>query len=111
MGALPSLRLLYLVDDIRSPRTIAKSVAHQWYWSYETIFGNQNFDSYMLKRDVYRNLDVDNRLILQKDSRSKRGGESEIPSKAGSQTCSEIWASSPRKKTATQRCSHCSSSL
>lgn len=67
--ALPSLRLLYLVDDIRSPRTIAKSVAHQWYWSYETIFGNQNFDSYILKRDVYRNLDVDNRLILQKDNR------------------------------------------
>lgn len=63
--ALPSLRLLYLVDDISSPNRVAKSIGHQWYWSYETLFGNQRFDSYITKSDVFRNLDVDNRLILQ----------------------------------------------
>ena len=29
--ALPSLRLLYLVDDIRRPRAVCKSIGHQWY--------------------------------------------------------------------------------
>jgi len=66
--ALPSLRLLYLVDDIRSPSVTAKSVGHQWYWRYERAFGDQGFDSYITKGDVYRNLDVDNRLVLNSNS-------------------------------------------
>lgn len=66
--ALPSLRLLYLVDDIRRPNTVVKSIGHQWYWRYETVFGNQRFDSYISKSDVYRCLDVDNRLILQSNN-------------------------------------------
>jgi len=66
--ALPSLRLLYLVDDIRSPSVTAKSVGHQWYWRYERVFGDQGFDSYITKGDVYRNLDVDNRLVLNSNS-------------------------------------------
>ena len=66
--ALPSLRLLYLVDDISRPNTVAKAIGHQWYWSYETLFGNQRFDSYITKRDLFRNLDVDNRLILQRNN-------------------------------------------
>ena len=28
------------------------------------MFGDQRFDAYIRKRDVYRNLDVDNRFIL-----------------------------------------------
>ena len=65
--ALPSLRLLYLVDDIRSPNIVGKSIGHQWYWRYETVFGEQRFDAYIRKRDVYRNLDVDNRFILNRN--------------------------------------------
>lgn len=61
--ALPSLRLLYLVDDIRSPNTVCKSIGHQWYWRYERLSGMQMFDSY-INNNVYRNLDVDNALVL-----------------------------------------------
>ena len=31
--ALPSLRLLYLLDEVNQPCLILKVVGHQWYWS------------------------------------------------------------------------------
>jgi len=30
--ALPSLRLLYLLDEINSPSITLKTIGHQWYW-------------------------------------------------------------------------------
>jgi cytochrome c oxidase subunit 2 len=33
--ASPSLRLLYLTDEIHNPVITLKAVGHQWYWSYE----------------------------------------------------------------------------
>nr|QUO98909.1 cytochrome c oxidase subunit 2 [Ctenocephalides felis felis]QXG83119.1 cytochrome c oxidase subunit II [Ctenocephalides felis felis] len=68
--ALPSLRLLYLLDDSNSPLISLKAIGHQWYWSYEyTDFNNISFDSYMipsneLNLNSFRLLDVDNRIIL-----------------------------------------------
>nr|AHK60907.1 cytochrome c oxidase subunit 2 [Ctenocephalides orientis]QNO58373.1 cytochrome c oxidase subunit II [Ctenocephalides felis]AHK60908.1 cytochrome c oxidase subunit 2 [Ctenocephalides orientis]AHK60909.1 cytochrome c oxidase subunit 2 [Ctenocephalides orientis]AHK60910.1 cytochrome c oxidase subunit 2 [Ctenocephalides orientis] len=68
--ALPSLRLLYLLDDSNSPLISLKAIGHQWYWSYEyTDFINISFDSYMipsneLNLNSFRLLDVDNRIIL-----------------------------------------------
>nr|YP_009995508.1 cytochrome c oxidase subunit II [Ochthebius viridis]QNP09963.1 cytochrome c oxidase subunit 2 [Ochthebius viridis] len=68
--ALPSLNLLYLLDEINNPMISIKSIGHQWYWSYEyTDFKNIEFDSYMipyneLKINSFRLLDVDNRIIL-----------------------------------------------
>nr|YP_009727907.1 cytochrome c oxidase subunit II [Notonecta montandoni]QHZ87282.1 cytochrome c oxidase subunit II [Notonecta montandoni] len=68
--ALPSLRLLYLMDEISSPSLTIKSIGHQWYWSYEySDFSNIEFDSYMkptaeLEEQEFRLLDVDNRIIL-----------------------------------------------
>nr|YP_010599790.1 cytochrome c oxidase subunit II [Nola angustipennis]WAL04250.1 cytochrome c oxidase subunit 2 [Nola angustipennis] len=68
--ALPSLRLLYLIDEINKPLITLKSIGHQWYWSYEySDFKNIEFDSYMipsneLKSDSFRLLDVDNRIVL-----------------------------------------------
>nr|ADY25052.1 cytochrome c oxidase subunit II [Chilo suppressalis] len=68
--ALPSLRLLYLLDELNNPLITLKSIGHQWYWSYEySDFNNVEFDSYMipskdLKNDNFRLLDVDNRVIL-----------------------------------------------
>ena len=32
--ALPSLRLLYLMDEVIDPALTIKVVGHQWYWSY-----------------------------------------------------------------------------
>lgn len=68
--ALPSLRLLYLLDEIRKPIITLKTIGHQWYWSYEyNDFFNINFDSFILNKFddlnyIFRLLDVDNRLIL-----------------------------------------------
>nr|YP_010166740.1 cytochrome c oxidase subunit II [Porhydrus obliquesignatus]QRV62844.1 cytochrome c oxidase subunit 2 [Porhydrus obliquesignatus] len=68
--ALPSLRLLYLLDEISNPWLTLKSMGHQWYWSYEySDFKKLEFDSYMtplneLPNNGFRLLDVDNRVML-----------------------------------------------
>nr|YP_009019968.1 cytochrome c oxidase subunit II [Megaselia scalaris]AHJ91459.1 cytochrome c oxidase subunit II [Megaselia scalaris] len=72
--AFPSLRLLYLIDEINEPMITLKSIGHQWYWSYEySDFMNVEFDSYMiptheLENNGFRLLDVDNRVILPMNS-------------------------------------------
>lgn len=68
--ALPSLRLLYLLDEINEPAITLKTIGHQWYWSYEySDFLDIEFDSYIiptieLNTDIFRLLDVDNRVVL-----------------------------------------------
>nr|AAN61493.1 cytochrome oxidase subunit 2 [Austroconops mcmillani] len=68
--AFPSLRLLYLIDELTNPTITLKTIGHQWYWSYEySDFNKTEFDSYMiptsdLKSNEFRLLDVDNRIIL-----------------------------------------------
>lgn len=68
--ALPSLRLLYLLDEINFPSLSVKSIGHQWYWSYElSDLKTIEFDSYMIPPAEitpinFRLLDVDNRLPL-----------------------------------------------
>nr|AMK06211.1 cytochrome oxidase subunit II [Drosophila nepalensis]AMK06212.1 cytochrome oxidase subunit II [Drosophila nepalensis]AMK06213.1 cytochrome oxidase subunit II [Drosophila nepalensis]AMK06214.1 cytochrome oxidase subunit II [Drosophila nepalensis]AMK06215.1 cytochrome oxidase subunit II [Drosophila nepalensis] len=72
--ALPSLRLLYLLDEINEPSVTLKSIGHQWYWSYEySDFNNIEFDFYMiptneLATDGFRLLVVDNRVVLPMNS-------------------------------------------
>ena len=68
--AFPSLRLLYLLDEISEPSITLKTIGHQWYWSYEySDFMDIEFDSYIipsneLNLDSFRLLDVDNRIII-----------------------------------------------
>nr|AYE40175.1 cytochrome c oxidase subunit 2 [Daphnia magna] len=68
--ALPSLRLLYLIDETTEPSLTLKTVGHQWYWSYEySDFNDIEFDSFMtptnnLQPQEFRLLEVDNRVIL-----------------------------------------------
>nr|ARH54613.1 cytochrome c oxidase subunit 2 [Rhizophagus aeneus] len=72
--ALPSLRLIYILDEINNPILSIKSIGHQWYWSYEySDFKNIEFDSYMipineLKSFNFRLLDVDNRMVIPFES-------------------------------------------
>lgn len=68
--ALPSLRLLYLIDETTEPRITLKTVGHQWYWRYEySDFRTVEFDSYMVPTNSldtrdFRLLEVDNRVVL-----------------------------------------------
>nr|UEE83301.1 cytochrome c oxidase subunit II [Petalocephala gongshanensis] len=68
--ALPSLRILYLIEEVNNPLITIKGVGHQWYWSYEySDFSKIDFDSFMSlysegSLDSFRLLDVDNRLVI-----------------------------------------------
>lgn len=68
--ALPSLRLLYLLDEVNKPDITLKTIGHQWYWSYEySDFLNAEFDSYIsptstATNNSFRLLDVDNRTVV-----------------------------------------------
>nr|YP_010403024.1 cytochrome c oxidase subunit II [Sirsoe methanicola]UQV94832.1 cytochrome c oxidase subunit II [Sirsoe methanicola] len=69
--ALPSLRLLYLMDEVGDPQVSMKTIGHQWYWSYEySDFQHEvQFDSYMTPTEdllpgQFRLLEVDNRVVL-----------------------------------------------
>nr|ALO76718.1 cytochrome c oxidase subunit 2 [Glischrochilus hortensis] len=72
--ALPSLRLIYMLDEVNNPVITIKSIGHQWYWSYEySDFSNIEFDSYMIpinemKSFNFRLLDVDNRMVIPFES-------------------------------------------
>nr|QEI26307.1 cytochrome c oxidase subunit II [Pipistrellus nathusii] len=68
--ALPSLRILYMMDEINNPAVTVKTMGHQWYWSYEyTDYEDLMFDSYMIPTHELgpgqlRLLEVDNRVVL-----------------------------------------------
>nr|AYM85179.1 cytochrome c oxidase subunit II [Pseudocolaspis sp. EMHAU_15070625] len=72
--AIPSLRLVYILDEINNPLISIKTIGHQWYWSYEySDFNNIEFDSYMiptnsLETQMFRLLDVDNRVVIPYNS-------------------------------------------
>nr|AIZ97025.1 cytochrome c oxidase subunit II [Pampus sp. Li et al., 2014] len=72
--ALPSLRILYLMDEVNDPHLTIKAMGHQWYWSYEyTDYDNLGFDSYMLPtQDLtngqFRLLETDHRVVIPVES-------------------------------------------
>nr|YP_009058685.1 cytochrome c oxidase subunit II [Sitta carolinensis]AIM46902.1 cytochrome c oxidase subunit II [Sitta carolinensis] len=74
MLALPSLRILYMMDEINEPDLTLKAIGHQWYWSYEyTDIKNLTFDSYMtpttdLPLGHFRLLEVDHRVVVPTSS-------------------------------------------
>nr|ARH56138.1 cytochrome c oxidase subunit 2 [Pseudunio marocanus] len=70
---LPSVHLLYVMEDVGVPQLTMKAIGHQWYWSYEycDLGGDSSisFDSYMvpsggLGDGGYRLLEVDNRFVV-----------------------------------------------
>jgi len=74
--ALPSFKLLYLMDEILDPTITIKTIGRQWYWEYEYsdyISPELSFESYMIPTDSLeegqlRLLEVDNRLILPSET-------------------------------------------
>nr|ABU55521.1 cytochrome oxidase subunit II [Geositta isabellina] len=74
MLALPSLQILYMMDEIDEPDLTLKAIGHQWYWTYEyTDFKDLSFDSYMLPTQElplgnFRLLEVDHRVVVPMES-------------------------------------------
>ena len=72
--AIPSLRLLYLIDKIHNPVITLKAAGHQWYWSYEySDFTKFEFHSYIVQQedqpiDTFQLLDTDNWVVLPTNS-------------------------------------------
>nr|QIT03937.1 cytochrome c oxidase subunit II [Micrurus surinamensis] len=70
LTALPSVRSLYLMEEVFDPYLTIKTTGHQWYWNYEYSDGTQlSFDSYMtpttdLQNGSPRLLEVDHRAVL-----------------------------------------------
>ena len=74
--ALPSLLMLYILDETVDSSLTLKTIGHQWYWSYEyrdfwSIRSDKSleFDSYIipsneLEENIFRLLDVDNRTVV-----------------------------------------------
>nr|AHX97836.1 cytochrome c oxidase subunit II [Afrocampsis griseosetosus] len=66
--AMPSLKILYNIEEYLNFHMSVKVMGHQWYWSYEySDFGGVEFDSFMINDfnlANFRLLDVDNRMIL-----------------------------------------------
>nr|WNH23730.1 cytochrome c oxidase subunit II [Poromitra crassiceps] len=74
MIALPSLRILYLMDEINDPHLTVKAMGHQWYWSYEyTDYEDLGFDAYMIPTEDlapghFRLLEADHRMVVPVES-------------------------------------------
>nr|YP_002971021.1 cytochrome c oxidase subunit II [Hydrometra greeni]ACJ69484.1 cytochrome c oxidase subunit II [Hydrometra greeni] len=68
--AMPSIKILYMMDEIKSPMITIKSIGHQWYWTYEySDFKKIEFESYMkptqeIEMNEFRLIETDNRVIL-----------------------------------------------
>nr|DAC76885.1 TPA_asm: cytochrome c oxidase subunit II [Pseudomyrmex dendroicus] len=66
--AIPSIKILYLTDEMMMNNLTIKTLGHQWFWSYEySDINNIEFDSFMLSynsNENFRLLDVDNRCVI-----------------------------------------------
>nr|YP_011018091.1 cytochrome c oxidase subunit II [Bhatia longiradiata]WQH58289.1 cytochrome c oxidase subunit II [Bhatia longiradiata] len=77
MIAMPSLKTLYLLEEINKPLVTLKAIGHQWYWSYEySDLKKIEFESYMkqtnnIEKNEFRLLEVDNRIMLPYNVQSR----------------------------------------
>nr|UFK32195.1 cytochrome c oxidase subunit II [Agnesiella kamala] len=68
--AMPSLKILYMLEETAKPLISIKTIGHQWYWSYEySDFKKIEFDSYMIKpndnkENEFRLIETDNKIVL-----------------------------------------------
>lgn len=68
--ALPSLRLLYLLDEVNIPTLTIKAIGRQWFWNYEySDLGTVAYSSYIkptseVLGNGFRLLEVDNRVVV-----------------------------------------------
>lgn len=64
--AIPSLQILYFREE-NDPFLTLKIIGHQWYWRYEVLDIDIEFDSYIIPNSIIgepRLLEVDHRVVL-----------------------------------------------
>jgi cytochrome c oxidase subunit 2 len=64
--SIPSLQILYYIEE-NDPFLTLKVMGHQWYWNYEIIDINIEFDAYMLPEvwaGEVRLIEADHRIII-----------------------------------------------
>nr|QKY60289.1 cytochrome c oxidase subunit II [Eupteryx minuscula] len=75
--ALPSLKILYMIEETGKPLVSIKTIGNQWFWSYEySDFSNIMFDSYMspIKNSTMnqiRLLETDNKLVIPYNTQTR----------------------------------------
>nr|UAT98541.1 cytochrome c oxidase subunit II [Neoalcathous huangshanana] len=66
--AIPSIKILYMMEEIINPSITIKTIGHQWYWSYEYSDSKKlEFESYMKNPEInnmFRLIEVDNRMTV-----------------------------------------------
>nr|WOW99011.1 cytochrome c oxidase subunit II [Dictyopharidae sp. 1 WQW-2023a] len=66
--AMPSIKILYLMEELINPWITIKIIGHQWYWSYEySDMNKKEFESYMMnnpEKKTFRLIEVDNRMVM-----------------------------------------------
>jgi cytochrome c oxidase subunit 2 len=65
--AVPSIKVLYAVEEIAKPLLSLKVIGHQWYWRYQYSeeYFNFSFDSFMKQNSsTFRLLEVSNNVVL-----------------------------------------------
>nr|UAT98619.1 cytochrome c oxidase subunit II [Pyrops spinolae] len=66
--AIPSIKILYMMEEIINPSITIKTIGHQWYWSYEYSDSKKmEFESYMKPASnptTFRLIEVDNRMTV-----------------------------------------------
>nr|WRK21481.1 cytochrome c oxidase subunit II [Nelidina sp. n.] len=72
---MPSLKILYLIEEINKPLISIKAIGHQWYWSYEySDYKKIEFESYLKpysNMSDFRLLDVDNRICIPQNIKTR----------------------------------------
>jgi cytochrome c oxidase subunit 2 len=62
---IPSVKMLFISEDILFPLLTFKAIGHQWYWTYEyTDLKAIQFDSFLIEQRKIRLLESDNHLII-----------------------------------------------
>ena len=65
--AIPRMKLLYTIEEVYEPFLTLKTIAHQWYWSYEySDFTDLEFDAYIVG---VHDLNVAESRVIERDHR------------------------------------------
>lgn len=62
--AIPSLKILYLTDELNKSNFSLKTIGNQWYWGYEVPKENQEFESFISNPSSVRGVETNNQIIL-----------------------------------------------